>query len=49
MLIVNKHNVFRQLTLDQLRAKMHPPVLLDLKNLFPRKAAEDAGFYYRSL
>ena len=49
VLIVNKHNVFRQLTLDQLRAKMHPPILLDLKNLFPRKAAEDAGFYYRSL
>ncbi len=49
VLIVNKHNVFRKLTLDQLRAKMNPPVLLDLKNFFPRKAAEDAGFYYRSL
>jgi UDP-N-acetyl-D-galactosamine dehydrogenase len=49
VLVVNKHNAFRQLTLDQLRAKMNPPVLLDLKNLFPRKTAEDAGFYYRSL
>jgi len=49
VLVVNKHDVFRAITLDQLRAKMNPPILLDLKNLFPRKAAEDAGFYYRSL
>ncbi len=49
VLIVNKHNAFRKLTIDQLRAKMNPPVLLDLKNLFPRKAAEEAGFHYRSL
>jgi UDP-N-acetyl-D-glucosamine/UDP-N-acetyl-D-galactosamine dehydrogenase len=49
VLVVNKHNVFRKLTLDQLRAKMNPPILLDLKNLFPRKMAEDAGFCYRSL
>jgi UDP-N-acetyl-D-galactosamine dehydrogenase len=49
VLVVNKHDVFCEITLDQLRTKMNPPVLVDLKNLFPRKAAEDAGFYYRSL
>jgi UDP-N-acetyl-D-glucosamine/UDP-N-acetyl-D-galactosamine dehydrogenase len=49
MLLANKHNAFRSLTLDQLKAKMSPPVLIDIKNLFDRKAAETAGFYYRSL
>jgi UDP-N-acetyl-D-galactosamine dehydrogenase len=49
VLVANKHHVFRSLTLDQLKAKMNPPVLIDIKNLFDRKAAEAAGFYYKSL
>jgi UDP-N-acetyl-D-galactosamine dehydrogenase len=49
ILVANKHNVFRSLTLDQLKSKMSPPVLIDIKNLFDRKAAQAAGFYYKSL
>jgi UDP-N-acetyl-D-glucosamine/UDP-N-acetyl-D-galactosamine dehydrogenase len=49
VLVANKHNIFRSLTLDHLKAKMTPPVLIDIKNLFDRKAAETAGFYYKSL
>jgi nucleotide sugar dehydrogenase len=49
VLIVNKHNAFRSLTFDQLKSKMNPPVLIDIKNLFDRRAAQAAGFYYRSL
>ena len=49
ILVVNKHNAFRSLTFDQLKAKMNPPVLIDIKNLFDRKAAQAAGFYYKSL
>jgi nucleotide sugar dehydrogenase len=49
VLIANKHNAFRALTFDQLKAKMNPPVLIDIKNLFDRRAAEAAGFYYKSL
>ena len=49
VLVANKHDAFRSLTLDQLRAKMSPPVLIDIKNLFDRHAAETAGFYYQSL
>lgn len=49
VVVVNKHNAFRTLTLDQLKAKMNPPVLVDLKNLFDRNAAQAAGFYYKSL
>jgi UDP-N-acetyl-D-galactosamine dehydrogenase len=49
VLLANKHNVFRPITLDQLKAKMQPPVLVDIKNLFNRQTAEAAGFYYESL
>lgn len=49
VLIANKHNAFRSLTLDQLQAKMKPPVLIDIKNLFDRKASEAAGLYHKSL
>ncbi len=49
VLLANKHDVFRSITLDQLKAKMTPPVLIDIKNLFDRPAAIAAGFYYKSL
>jgi len=49
VLVAHKHNAFRSLTLDQLKAKMSPPVLIDIKNLFGRHAAEAAGFYFKSL
>ena len=49
VLVANKHDVFRSITLDQLKAKMKPPVLIDIKNLFDRKSATAAGFYYKSL
>jgi UDP-N-acetyl-D-glucosamine/UDP-N-acetyl-D-galactosamine dehydrogenase len=47
--LVNRHDAFRAITLEQLKAHMAAPVLVDLKNQFDRKAAEAAGFYYRSL
>jgi len=49
VLVANKHSAFRSLTLDQLKAKMNPPVLIDIKNLFDRALAKAAGFYYKSL
>ena len=49
VLVANKHNAFRSLTLDQLKAKMNPPVLIDIKNLFDGPTAQAAGFYYKSL
>ena len=49
VLLANKHDVFRSITLDQLKAKMTPPVLIDIKNLFDRQTAIAAGFYYKSL
>ncbi|MCG3146619.1 MAG: UDP-N-acetyl-D-glucosamine 6-dehydrogenase [Verrucomicrobiae bacterium] len=49
VLLANKHDVFRSLTLEQLKTKMTPPVLIDIKNLFNHQAAAAAGFYYKSL
>jgi len=49
VLVANKHDVFRSITLEQLKAKMTPPVLIDIKNLFDRKTATAAGFHYKSL
>ena len=49
VLVINRHQAFRSLTLEQLKRRMNPPVLIDIKNLFDRRAAEAAGFYYRSL
>jgi UDP-N-acetyl-D-galactosamine dehydrogenase len=48
VLIANKHQLFRSITLDQLKSKMNPPVLIDIKNLFDRKIAQAAGFSYHS-
>lgn len=49
VLITNKHNTFRSVTLDDLKARMTPPVLVDIKNLFDCAAARAAGFIYKSL
>jgi len=49
VLIANKHTAFRSLTFDLLKSKMNPPVLIDIKNLFDRQAAQAAGFHYKSL
>ena len=49
VVVANKHDAFRSLTLDQLKSRMTSPVLIDIKNLFDRSAAQSAGFYYQSL
>ena len=49
VLVANKHNAFRDITLDQLKAKMVTPVLVDIKNLFDRVEAKSKGFDYTSL
>ncbi|MCS7048334.1 MAG: nucleotide sugar dehydrogenase [Verrucomicrobiae bacterium] len=49
ILIVNKHDCFKSITLTQLRAKMTSPVLVDIKNMFNRYEAIAAGFHYTSL
>jgi UDP-N-acetyl-D-galactosamine dehydrogenase len=50
ILIANKHEPFKKLTLADLKKKMPKrPILVDIKNLFPRADALKAGFAYQSL
>ena len=49
VIIINAHDVFKSISLDQLKAVMRTPVLVDIKELYDRAAAEQAGFTYLSL
>lgn len=49
VILVNKHKQFLSLTLDDLRRKMTVPILIDIKQFFSRKEAEEKGFVYRTL
>ncbi len=50
ILIANKHEPFKKLTLADLKKKMPKhPILVDIKNLFPRVEALKAGFAFQSL
>jgi UDP-N-acetyl-D-galactosamine dehydrogenase len=49
VVVINRHQAFRALTLEGLAARMSPPLLFDLKNLFDRRAAEARGIRHFSL
>ena len=48
-MLVNGHNAYREIQLADLRQKVRTPVLVDIKNFFPREQAEQLGFIYKSL
>jgi UDPglucose 6-dehydrogenase len=49
VVLINAHDAFRKLKLADLRKKMRTPVLVDVKNFFPRDEARQLGFRYASL
>ncbi len=49
VVLANKHEEFASITLDDLKSRMNPPALIDIKNQFDRATAEAAGFHYRCL
>ncbi len=50
VVMFNIHDAFKDLTLDNLREKTkNKPVLIDIKNFFNKKEAEQKGFLYWSL
>jgi len=49
VVVVNGHQAFRSLKLQELRRRMRTPLLIDIKNFFPRAEAEAHGFIYFSL
>ncbi len=49
VVLINAHDAFKSIDLPKLRRKMRTPVLVDIKNFFPREEATKAGFVYISL
>lgn len=46
LVILTEWNQYRNLNLDALKKRMKTPVLIDLRNVYPRAQAEAAGFSY---
>ncbi len=46
VVIVTEWDMFRALDLDRLRAAMRSPIMVDLRNVYPRGEAEARGFLY---
>jgi UDP-N-acetyl-D-galactosamine dehydrogenase len=49
VVLINAHDDFRQIALDELKPRMRTPVLVDVKNFFSRDEALRLGFRYVSL
>jgi len=50
VVIASPHELFSPLTLDHLKNKMtSPPILVDIKAMFKKEEAEQAGFLYEEL
>jgi UDP-N-acetyl-D-galactosamine dehydrogenase len=49
VVVINGHDAFKAIDLAELHSKMKTPVLVDIKEFFPREEAEGLGFHYISL
>jgi len=49
VVLINGHDVFRSISLTELKKKMRTPILVDIKNFFDRAEARKLGFDYASL
>ncbi len=49
VILINGHDVFREIDLNNLKEKMRTPVLIDVRNFFTREEAVKAGFAYVGL
>ena len=49
LVIVTEWNGFRALDLARAKTALNEPVLVDLRNIYPREVAEDAGFAYHAV
>ena len=49
VVLINGHDVFRNINLADLKKKMRTPILIDIKNFFNREEAIGLGFHYTTL
>ena len=49
LVIITEWDAFRALDLQRLKGLLKAPIMVDLRNIYPRKLAEDAGFSYTAV
>ncbi len=49
LVIVTEWDAFRALDLDRVKGLLSQPILVDLRNIYPRDLIEDAGFTYTAI
>jgi len=49
LVIVTEWDAFRALDLDRVKSLLSAPILVDLRNVYPREMAEKAGFSYTAV
>ena len=49
LVIVTEWDAFRALDLDRVKSLLSSPILVDLRNVYPREMAEKAGFSYTAV
>lgn len=49
VVLINGHDVFRSIKLDELKKRMRTPILVDIKNFFNREQAKSLGYHYSTL
>jgi UDP-N-acetyl-D-glucosamine/UDP-N-acetyl-D-galactosamine dehydrogenase len=49
IIVVNKHKQFSSLTIEDIKAKLKTPILIDTKRMFSKEDAEKNGIVYKAL
>ncbi len=49
LVIITEWDAFRALDLKRIKSLLKAPILVDLRNIYPRKLVEDAGFSYTAV
>lgn len=49
LVIITEWDAFRALDLKRIKGLLKAPILVDLRNIYPRKLVEDAGFSYTAV
>jgi len=49
LVVLTEWNEFRDLDLEDIRARMNKPVMIDVKNLYTPRVVREAGFTYESI
>jgi UDPglucose 6-dehydrogenase len=49
LVIVTEWDAFRALDMDRVKGLLSEPIIVDLRNIYPRDVVEKAGFTYHAV